>query len=176
MSYAAQRPKVERGTLERGHRGTWQTLAIMSRLARAGADEPEVRAMAHLVVTRAGVLNRDPVAELRALHRFVSDRVRFTRDPAGIEQLQTPGYTLRSLAGDCDDKSILLAGMIRALGVPLSALKFRVIGARKGSDQFTHVLVVAYIGALRYALDATRETTPFGWEPHTATVSAEVDV
>ena len=50
---------------------------------------------------------KDYEAELRCLHAFVRDHVRYVRDIEGVETLQTPIQTLNVLAGDCDDKSML---------------------------------------------------------------------
>lgn len=155
---------VWRGKLPAGDRGTRATLEIMRRLACAGGKDPVVREAAISIVKNAGVASHDFAGELNAVFQHVRDRIRFTRDPAGVEALQAPAYTLRVGAGDCDDKATLLASLLRAIGHP-AQLAFRVIGVdRKQPGRFSHVYVVAQLGAKKVAMDPTWAGTPLGWE------------
>ena len=154
--------KITVGKLPPGDAGTARTLAIMAQLAREGSMRREVRETAIDVVRGAGVRPHDTRGELAALFRFVRGAVRFTGDVAGVETLQAPHYTLAVMAGDCDDRAILLAALARAIGIPAS---FRVIAANpRRPGTYSHVYVVAKVQGKDVPLDPTYETTPPGWE------------
>ena len=168
------RPSVTRGILSPGHRGTVETLAIMSQLAHEGSVNPDVRKfVAHLLDQRA--TSRSPLETVRTLFDFVMRDVSYLPDHARIEELRTVPRTLAERRGDCDDKSTLLAGLLLAARVPVRLL-WRVIGTRPGSDAFTHVYVVAHLAGQRLALDTTHTGTPFGWEFPSPAIAAEVPV
>lgn len=155
---------VRRGLLPSGDRGTRKTLSYMRALAIAGSKEREVREAAIDALNRAGVRDHDPVAELGALFRFVRDDIRFTGDVVGVETLQGPRYTLHLMAGDCDDRAILLAALARSIGVP-AELRFRVIGADpRRPARYSHVYVVAQVGGKQIPMDPTYGENRMGWQ------------
>ena len=135
----------------------------MRDLVRQGARDPRVRETAVAVVQRARVAGHDFAGELAAVFAFVRDRVRFTRDPVGVELLQGAPYTLTRGAGDCDDKATLLASLLESIGHP-AELRFRAIGVRPGSPAFSHVYVVARLQGREIPLDPTYAGTPVGWQ------------
>lgn len=152
------------GRLPPGERGTRATLELMRQLADAGSREMRVREQAIGIVRRARVQPHDFDGELRALFAWVRDRVRYTRDPAGFEGLQSPARTLTWLAGDCDDMAVLLVAMLRAIG-HRARLSFRAIGTdARNPAKFSHVYVVARHGGREVALDPTVPGTPLGWQ------------
>lgn len=156
--------KVTHGRLPPGDAGTRKTLSLMRELARKGALRPEVREVAIGALQESGARPHDAASELAALHRWVRDRVRFVRDIAGVETLQAPHYTLHLMAGDCDDRAVLLAAMIRSIGIPAD-LRFRVIAANRSRPRtFSHVYVMARIGRRDIALDPTYLGNPAGWQ------------
>lgn len=156
--------KVLRGRLSPGRAGTVQTLRLMEALAERGARDLRVRELAINLARSAGVRPHDFLGEIAAQYQFVRDRVRFTRDPVGIELLQDPSATLGNLAGDCDDKATLLAALLKSIGHP-ARLSFRVIGLDpREPATFGHVYVVARMGAHEIALDPTHAGTPLGWQ------------
>lgn len=152
------------GTLSPGDRGTRETLTLMQQLARDGAKQLLVREAAINAVRSAGAPEHNPPAQLAALHAFVRDRVMFIGDIAGVETVQSAVYTLKTMAGDCDDRAVLLAAMARSIGVP-AELKFRVIAANpKHPGSFSHVYVVAKIAGRQLALDPTFHDNAPGYE------------
>lgn len=157
-----QQPRVWRGRLSPGHAGTAQTLRLMRALVREGARDLRIRNTAVGVIRGAGVAAHDFLGELAALYGFVRDRVRFTRDPVGVELLQGAVVTLERGAGDCDDKATLLGALLEAVGHP-AELRFRAIGVTP-ARQFQHVYVVARLAGREIALDPTFARTPMGWQ------------
>jgi hypothetical protein len=156
--------RITTGKLPSGDAGTTKTLGIMAQLAQAGALRREVREMAMDVVRNAGTAPHDSLGELAALFAFVRDQVRFTGDIVGVETLQAPHYTLHVMAGDCDDRAVLLVAMARSIGLPAN-LRFRVIGANpRHPGVFSHVYVVANIKGKDIALDPTYPSSRMGWQ------------
>lgn len=122
-----------------GKEGTRQTLRLMAALARRQSTSPLIRELAVNLVSK--VPERNYYAEARTLLRFVQSRIRYVRDVAGVETLQPPVDTLRLGAGDCDDKCILFASLMLAIGHPV---KFVAMGEVKG--HFSHVFCETKVG------------------------------
>lgn len=146
--------QIRRGSLPSGDLGTRKTLEAMRQLAVQGSKTLEVREAAINAVRDAGVGPHAPVRDLGALFRFVRDRIRFTNDIVDVETVQSPRYTLHMMAGDCDDRAVLLAAMARSIGIPAD-LSFRVVAATPGTRRFSHVYVVASLGGRKIPLDPT---------------------
>lgn len=162
--FGLRRTTATLGRLPAGDAGTRATLATMQRLAVDGSKDLDVRSTALSVLRASGVASHDHKRELEALYRFVRDRVAFRRDVYGVETLQAPRVTLQQMAGDCDDRAILLAAMLRAVGSP-ATVRFRVIAADpRRASRFTHVYVMARLGGRDIALDPTYQGTPAGWQ------------
>lgn len=97
-----------------GPRGVKQTLDRMVVLARTGIADYSVRKMAESIISR--LPQKDFQGEVKAVHAFVRDRVRYTLDPVEIEYLQSPAELLKSRQGDCDDKTILVCALLGVVG------------------------------------------------------------
>ena len=111
------------------------TIKLCSELAQQFAYEPSVRQLAcDLTATLAP---RDHTGEFQALHAFVRDEIRFIRDTSGVELVQSPDVTTRFAAGDCDDKSTLLASLLLAIGFTVA---FAVIKTERGR-YWAHIYV-----------------------------------
>lgn len=66
--------------------------------------------------------------------------MRYVRDIRGIETVHDPDTMLRIMAGDCDDKSILLASLLESIGH-----RTRFVAIAYAPGQFSHVWVQDYI-------------------------------
>lgn len=146
------------GSLPPDSAGTHATLKLMSRLVKQYKRDPMIRDMAVSLVS--GIRQRDWTGEVRAIYEYVRDNIRYTRDVSGVETLQTPPVTMDLEAGDCDDKSTLLAALLESVGHPtrLVATGYRT------PQSYSHVYVESLIGTKWVPLDATVDR-PFGWEP-----------
>lgn len=147
-----------------GTRGIYETLKAMSRLVKDGKKNSTVHTRALSLTQHCE--QKDYACEVRALHAFVRDRVRYVLDPKDVERVQSPDVTLNLMAGDCDDKSVLLASLLEAMGHPT---RFVAIGFEPGI--FSHVYVETLIGARWIPLETT-EPVEAGWEPDRALVRA----
>lgn len=137
-----------------GAAGTLATLKLMRDIVRACKKQLPIRQLALQLAN--GHAQKDYVAEVRSIFRFVRDRIRYIKDVRGVETLQTAIKTLELGQGDCDDKSTLAASLLEAIGHPT---RFVAIGFHKG--MFQHVYLETRIGDKWIALETT-EPWPLG--------------
>jgi Transglutaminase-like superfamily len=155
--YPAPRPMTLRG-LPGGRLGTASTLKTMARLARDGAKDAGVIQVASQLVRDLGQYDR--VGEVRALHGFVRDSIRYTNDPIDLELVRTPRAILEMGVGDCDDKSTLLACLLRCIGRPSRFVAIMMTG----QNAFSHVYVETPLGD-RWRACETIKPVEVGWAP-----------
>ena len=144
--------------------GVVETLKRMSRFAKDGKKSMPVRQTA-MRLTR-NCQQKDFACEVRQLHAYVRDDVRYTLDIEGVETVQSPEKTLQFMAGDCDDKATLLAAMLGSIGHPT---RFVAIGFEPGI--FSHVYLETKIGNNWIPLETT-EPVEVGWEPDARMIQA----
>lgn len=140
-----------------GLAGIDQSLAYMRRYVDQYKTHPIIYTLSRQLV--ADLPQKDFMGEARAIYRYVTDRVRYTRDPHGVETLQSPLKTLEIGQGDCDDKATLLVTLLASIGHPAT---FVAVGRKPGS--ISHVFVVANIGGKNIRMDCT-EPMGMGWGP-----------
>jgi transglutaminase-like putative cysteine protease len=152
-------PPTYLGQLPDGALGTRKTLQIMSELVRSYKRPGTLTwQAAHDLV--AALPGKNWAAEVRVLHEYVRDHIRYTRDTHGTESVQTPDATLVDIKqGDCDDKATALAALLEAIGHPT---RFVAIGKRPGT--YSHVFVQTRLGTQWVSLDPTMQV-PAGWAP-----------
>jgi hypothetical protein len=128
-----------------GRSGTIATLREMAKLSRAGSAHPDVIRAAQNVARRAP--ERDDRATMRAMLADVRRRMRYTKDPLGVELVKAPWTSIgqSDLHGvepmDCDDASVMLASMLGAVGIPS---RFVVVSTDKRRPRdFSHVYLHA---------------------------------
>lgn len=139
-----------------GVAGTLATLKIMWLLVRKGKVSMPVRRLA-LFLTK-DLKQKDFTGEVERLHKFVRDEIRYVKDINGVETVHDTDRILKYMAGDCDDKSILLASLLESIGHPA-----RLVAIAIKSGQYCHVYVETLIGKTWVPLEAT-EPVAMGWE------------
>lgn len=82
-----------------------RTRSLLAGLAAAWGRTAEARRLVDRLV---------PDGSLLAVHRVARDQVVYTTEVAEIVQM--PGVTLVRGAGDCEDKTLLIGGMVVVLG------------------------------------------------------------
>lgn len=143
-----------------GPAGIKATLQAMSRMVRAFKKDQGVRELASSLIR--DLPQYDGNGEIRALHAFVRDCIRYTNDIRGVEMVQTPRVTLERGTGDCDDKSTLLAALLESIG---KATRFAAVGFGDGIGH-SHVLVEVRAGrAGRWIPLETIKPVEAGWQP-----------
>mgnify|MGYP001558090128 FL=1 len=148
------------GTLARLPDGRAAIPATLVRMWTAIEDGPS-RVAAYSVARQLTqhLRQKDIPGEADAVFRFVRDRIRYVRDPHGLEALQTPAATLTLKTGDCDDKTILLAALLQNLGIPVI-----LVAGGFAPHRFVHVWLRGQVRGRWVAMDPT-EPRPLGWEP-----------
>lgn len=126
-------------------------------IVRRAKVDPLIRRQALEIV--AGLPQRDYLSEVKALHAWVRDRIRYVHDIRGVETVNTPRYLLKQRQGDCNNKSLLLAVLLESIGIPT---RFAAIGL--SPERISHVLVEARIGTRWLALETT-EPVGVDWYP-----------
>lgn len=141
-----------------GRAGVEATIGLMGRIVKDWRRRPEMIALARDIVSQAPPKRYG--AEANFLFEFVRDEIRYTRDVADLEVVQTPNNTLAMGHGDCDDLAVLLATLLSAVGHPT-----RFVAAGFDGGELEHVWVETLIGSRWYAADVTEPNKPFGWRP-----------
>jgi transglutaminase-like putative cysteine protease len=140
-----------------GKAGIAATLRIMRDMARQYRKSPRVIEKARSLVARLPPKNWG--AEVRAIHAYVRDHIRYVMDPRDVETVAAPDATLEIGQGDCDDQATLVAALLEALGHPT---RFVAIGFEPGV--LDHVYAETMIGPRWYTVETT-ESVEVGWVP-----------
>lgn len=149
-------------TLPGGWAGTDATVELMGQMATGkwGSRSPKIRALAINIVTNAKVPEKDYVGEMVAIHNWVRDHIRYTRDVSGQETLSYPEeIAFNSQAEDCDGKSMLEAALLGSIGI---TSRFVTIGVTPFS--YSHVYLQAKPKDTWISLDPIMKDKPAGWE------------
>jgi len=154
-----------------GVAGTRATLLIMRDVARQGKRSAPIRLTAAQLINHINSGNtKNWHNEIKILHRFVRDRIRYVKDIKGVETIQTPDKTLEFGYGDCDDKSTLLATLLEVIGHPA---RFVAVGFQP--NNYSHVYVETLLGNKWIALETT-ENVSAGWHPKNIKAKITVNI
>jgi transglutaminase-like putative cysteine protease len=157
--YPATR-RITLGVLPSGPEGIRRTLRVMSSMVRVAKKDPGIRELACQLVR--GFPQYDRNGEVRALHAFVRDHIRYTGDIRGVETIQTPRVTLQTGVGDCDDKSTLLASLLESIN---RATRLVAVGFSEAGG-YSHVLVEVRAGKSgKWVPLETIKPVEVGWQP-----------
>ena len=169
---------VVRSRLSEGVKGVDETVSSMQEMAlgQYGARSAKIRALAINVLNDAKVENKDYYGMIVALGEWVRDNIRYVKDPVGQETLSYPEETaFNSLAGDCDDMTILVIALLGSLGIRGYPV---VVGMTPGA--YSHVYAYAVVPAGRHrmagktvAVDAIMREWPIGKEAPSDKVRAK---
>jgi len=157
MQVGAEPTKTALLAIPNGAAGVRATLKIMRGMVLHSKRHYRLRELALELVD--GLRQKDFAGEIKALHGFVQNQIRYVKDINGIETLQTPEKTLDIGQGDCDDKSSLLATLLEVAGHPA---RFVAVGFSPG--RFSHVYVETKVGRAWVPLETT-EPWPAGKGP-----------
>ena len=145
-----------------GVAGIKATLALMVNIVKASKTNFAVRTQALDLV--AALRQKDWMGEVRAIHQFVRDDIRYVRDIHGVETLTIPNKLLVTRQSDCDDKALLTAALLESIGHPA---RFVAVGRNPG--EFEHVLVETKLftkgGHPQWVPLETTEPVQVGWYP-----------
>lgn len=160
---AAQTP-ISISQIAGGILGTDQTVDQMKKVILASLGNQVVRQAAEEMVSI--VEPNDKWQEAQAIFYFVRDRVRYTKDPKGMEYVQTPVHLLQVIErrgqayGDCDDKTVLGLALLKNLGFDVAIR----VASYRDPEVFTHVYGLVKINHEWVPFDATPTDKNLGWE------------
>lgn len=156
------RPKVYMGRIPKGYAGTRTTVDYIIHLIKNGAKDFCVRQTAIDILIQNSVPGKDYFAEIKTLFEWVRSNIRYTRDIHRVELLHSARRMLDLRAGDCDDMTILLSSMIKAIGHPVRIV---LVGFNPRKPMlFTHIYLEAFCKGWWIPLDPTMKR-PMGWSP-----------
>jgi len=176
---SGQQEEYRETEIGRGDSAIEQTVMRMSAIIRESSKNPLIREWARSILE--GVQVNKKMDEARAIHDFVRDHVRYTRDPHGWEYIQTPPVLLAGIEeylrkkasrpiGDCDDMTVLSLSLMKSVGFPV-LIKTVGYGSR-----FSHVYGMVYVNGQWLVTDTVRPDKWFGWEAPNITRVMEVQV
>jgi transglutaminase-like putative cysteine protease len=148
-----------------GVEGIRTTLKIMSAIVTKYKASKFARELVIKILKDAGVPQYTPsgkknwVGQIRAIHNYVKNDIRYIKDVDGVETVQTPPQTYRLGHGDCDDKSVLAATLLKAIGHPA---RFKAVGFAPGI--YCHVYPQTKIAGKWITMECT-EPWPLGKSP-----------
>lgn len=181
MSSAAPGFTAYLGLIPSGSAGINATLKVMVSIVR-GLKSPtadpqqlaQLSALAARLFQAADCPQSPPqnVCQARALFGYVRDNIYYMSDPDEVETVRFPLQTLQLGAGDCDDKSLLLAALASSVG-----FKTRFAAWRLGADPIpTHVSAQLLVNGMGWQnaevipIDADGNgASDLGWQPPDAT-------
>ena len=150
------------GHIPKGYAGTQTTVSYIIQLIKDGAKDFCVRQTAIDILIENKVAAKNYFDEIRTLFEWVRQNVRYTRDIHRVELLHTAKRMLDLRAGDCDDMTILLSAMLKAIGHPVRIV---LVGFNPRKRMlFTHVYLEAFCKGRWIPLDPTTQH-PMGWSP-----------
>jgi len=162
MSPSPDSMRVQRVALPMGPAGTDATIQAMAKAAMGeyGAGSIKIISLAHEIIKRAGVAERDKYGEMVAIHNFVMQHLRYVSDPLWYEMITYPEtLAFESQTGDCDDHVVLEAALLAALGIQSRYVTF----AQKNAAIMDHVALEARIKNDWVSLDPIIKNKPAGW-------------
>lgn len=143
--------------MPRGHRAIDFTLDRMRAEVRHGKIDVDIRRKAAELVQH--LPQKDQIGEISTIFEFVQHHIRYVKDITDVETLHEAWRVLRQEHGDCDDKCILLASLLEAIG---HRTRFVAVGFQHG--KYSHVFCDVKTRGGWLSLDAT-ENRPMGWRP-----------
>lgn len=148
-----------------GAQGIAETLQHMRRLVDRAFLHPSIRRIAVQAMGHCAPADRR--CQAASIAAWVQRKMVFIRDPRGVEALHDPVMMSLTIErggkpfGDCDDFSMLIASMLKSVGLPAT---LRAVGFNGGN--LSHVYVVGPYGM---KLDATRSQ----WDPQLGEILPE---
>lgn len=144
---------------------------MMKKVARLRSSDPLLRKLALNILQHYRVPSHNFVEEALAIGDYVKDKVRYVRDPEGVEYLTDPKDLIKQIQeglaqGDCDDMALLTATLLLAVG---HEPYFRAVRYQDSFGPYNHIYVVDYdrnyhSQEMRVVLDCILKDRPIGSE------------
>lgn len=119
-----------------------ETLCWMVRVSVDGVNDVRLRLFAEKLVRQ--LRPHDYLSEYAAVLNWVRANIRYSRDPATIEQVKTPQVVLETETGDCDDQTVLVGTLVGTLGARVRYVAGAFARDASGQAILSHVWAEAY--------------------------------
>jgi len=91
------------------------TSSLAEAAALTDANNPLIKQVATKIATQS--CPESKICQAKALYYFVKDNMKYVSDPYAKEYVASPVETLKVGGGDCDDGALLLASLIKSIGI-----------------------------------------------------------
>ena len=141
--------------IKAGPEGIAQTLAHMRDLVLESDKHREVKLTAANIIK--DVLPQDHKAQVEAIVSWVRKRIKYVRDIQGVEEVSAPHVLIAQVVksgvgyGDCDDFSVLLSALLRAVG-----FRTRLEALAVNQDMYNHARLAVYLNDEWISIEGTR--------------------
>lgn len=156
--------------LRHGADGNVQTLRLAAAMVRQAETDEDLRRFAEDLVKDCAPTNEPggTQCQVEKLFEFARDGIRYIDDPPDTERIADAWATIETRAGDCGDKSILLASLLATVGCQ-SQFIVQNFHDDVLDHGFDHVHIEAFMpdGSV-VQLDPTPRSAIFGWEAPSA--------
>lgn len=171
VGYSAQVAPISAATtfpttyeeLPDGAAGTFRSLEAMAQATRgeippdfSGYTDPAIQIAAESLTVNSHGLDE---SEASALFDFVAHSIKYIDHPPNAQVVQDALRTIQIGSGDCVSKSVLLATLLLARGIPA---RF-VAQYPDDSQMYSHVYVEAQMSGHWFPLDPVASDKPMGW-------------
>ncbi|MEN9307574.1 MAG: inner membrane protein YdgK [Fibrobacterota bacterium] len=150
----------ERPVMDWTNLADWKQLArAQSRFYEGASNDPEVESLAR----RIALVDATPASQVVAVLRYLQDSIRYLGYEGGMGSHvpRRPKTTLGLRQGDCKDKSVLMTGLLRSLGIEAHPVLVNTQGDKNMGERlpspwwFDHVVVGVRLSGRLYLLDPT---------------------
>ncbi|MBD3263933.1 MAG: hypothetical protein GF375_02380 [Candidatus Omnitrophica bacterium] len=163
--------KVQKINIPNGNAGIMVSAKKMVELIREySGNQERIRFLAEDITRNCR--SKDYLCNAKSIYDWVKANIKWDRDPDGMEMLRSPIVTLDRRVGDCDDHTILIASLLKSIGMPVRIV---LIASRSYRPEiYNHVLVetlapvngeMKWIAIDTTPLDANGKYFPFGVRP-----------
>lgn len=147
-----------------GDLAIYNTVGKMKQIIEASAFNPYVRKSAEQIIV--GIDPGDKVGEVEAIYEWMKHHIRYTRDPMGMEYLQTPPHLLEIIGrngmafGDCDDMTMFVASLLKSIGFNVGVK----VASYKPDGAYSHIYALVFLQGKWVALDGVKREFVVGYE------------
>lgn len=167
-------PSTRNSNISPGVAGNYETVKILTKVARERSRHPLVRELALRILESYGVKSQNYYDEAKAIGDFTLKNIRYVRDINGVETVHDPVMLIDQLRrgqaqGDCDDMALFIATLLLSIG---HQPYYRIVKYYDGMGPYQHIYVVVKEQnwrqkPKRLVLDAILKRSPIGTEvPH----------
>lgn len=154
------------------------TVDKIHHIIKASMYNPYIRKWAEKIIGEIPPGPQHQMEEVRAIGDFVKYNVRYTKDPRGLEYIQTPPVLLQMIErgetpmGDCDDMTTLSLSLLKSIGYPVATK----IASYRPDKKYSHIYGLVFVNNQWLPIDCVKRDMPIGWEAPGSTRFSEKEV